>query len=568
MRETSNVKRQTSDTVSLFVTRYSLLDYLLALASAMFAAALYLRTLAPGVLGGDSGEFQFAAWLGGFAHPTGYPLYLLLGYLWTHLLPIADAAWRMNAFSALWGAVAVGLLYLLALRMLQITTQARWPAAISRLLALLAAAIFAVTPTIWSQAVVAEVYTLNAALIIAILLALVTWAARGRMSALYVTAFVFGLSLAHHRTTLLWIPAIATFVWLANRQRDASQRLTLSLRRLVILSLLVLAPLLLYLTIPLTAPQTPYMHVQVGPNQTLDLYKPTLDGFLNYVTGREFESEFRAPVDALGRVMPSLRLLAGEVTWLGVLLGVLGLIWLARRSRPLLALTGLGFLTLFVFNLFYGIGDIAVYYIPLYALWTVWIACGVAGIIAAVRRGLRRTEDGRRTTDDGRPLPSSLSPGHLVTLSLCLLAFLLPIYLLLTHFAQADQSRNTAARAFWEATLAQPIPQNAILVSNDRDEMMPLWYMQYVEGRRPDLTGLFPLIQPTPDWADVGATTDSALRSGRPVLLIKEMPGLDVKFQLAPEGKLVSVLGPAASGQPNRPAEARFGTPARPAPSA
>ena len=131
------------------------------------------------MLGGDSGEFQFAAWLGGFAHPTGYPLYLLLGYLWTHLLPIADAAWRMNAFSALWGAVAVGLLYLLALRMLQITAPAGWPVAISRLLALLAAAIFAVTPTFWSQAVVAEVYTLNAALIVAILLALVTWAARG-----------------------------------------------------------------------------------------------------------------------------------------------------------------------------------------------------------------------------------------------------------------------------------------------------------------------------------------------------------------------------------------------------
>ena len=138
-----------------------LVDYLLALASAIFAAALYLRTLAPGVLGGDSGEFQFAAWLGGFAHPTGYPLYLLLGYLWTHLLPFADAAWRMNAFSALWGAVAVGLLYLLALRMLQMTAPAGWPIAISRLLALLAAAIFAVTPTFWSQAVVAEVYTLN-----------------------------------------------------------------------------------------------------------------------------------------------------------------------------------------------------------------------------------------------------------------------------------------------------------------------------------------------------------------------------------------------------------------------
>jgi len=570
--EPSKVKRQTSNpTVTFHVSRFTFADALLALAVATFALVLYLRTLAPGVLGGDSGEFQFAAWLGGFAHPTGYPLYLLLGYLWTHLLPVGDAAWRMNAFSALWGAVAVGLLYLLALRMLQMTAPVGWLAAISRLLALLAAAIFAVTATFWSQAVVAEVYTLNAALIIAILLALVMWATRGGIGALYLAAFLFGLSLAHHRTTLLWIPAIAAFVWLVCRQQDimrgpelarsetgqsgehdVTQRLTLSPRRLVTLSLLVLAPLLFYLTIPLTAPMAPYVHVQVGPNQTLDLYKPTLDGFLNYVTGREFQSEFRAPADALGRVVPSLRLLAGEVMWIGVLLGALGLAWLARRSRPLLALTGLSFLTLFVFNLLYGIGDIAVYYIPLYALWALWIACGVAGIIAVIERTIAHRAE--RTN-----LPVSQSPDLLVYLFPCLLAFLLPIYLLLTNFAPTDQSRNTAARAFWEATLAQPIPQNAILVTNDRDEMMPLWYMQYVEGRRPDLTGLFPLIQPTPDWADVGATTDSALRSGRPVLLIKEMPGLDVKFKLAPEDKLVSVLGPAASGQPSRPADARFG---------
>ena len=33
-----------------------------------------------------------------------------------------------------------------------------------------------------------------------------------------------------------------------------------------------------------------------------------------------------------------------------------------------------------------------------------------------------------------------------------------------------------------------------MLISNDRDEMMPLWYMQQVEGRRPDLAGVFPLL--------------------------------------------------------------------------
>jgi hypothetical protein len=56
------------------------------------ALSLYLSTLGPTVLPADSGEFQFVAWLPGIAHPTGYPLYVLLGWLWTHLLPFEALA--------------------------------------------------------------------------------------------------------------------------------------------------------------------------------------------------------------------------------------------------------------------------------------------------------------------------------------------------------------------------------------------------------------------------------------------------------------------------------------------
>ena len=218
-----------SDNPSVQVASFQLLassrlDYALALLTALLAFVLYLRTLAPGVLGGDSGEFQFAAWLGGFAHPTGYPLYLLLGWLWTHLLPLHDPAWRMNAFSALWGGIATGLVYLLALRMLRQASANPW----SRLLALFAALTFAVTPTFWSQATLAEVYTLNAALVAAILLGLVIWGQTGSRRALYGVALLYGLSLAHHRTTLLYLPAIVLYVWLVNRQRTPSPGVTLS----------------------------------------------------------------------------------------------------------------------------------------------------------------------------------------------------------------------------------------------------------------------------------------------------------------------------------------------------
>lgn len=523
------------------------LDALLAIAVAGVACMLYLRTLAPGLLAGDSGEFQFAAWLGGFAHPTGYPLYLLTGRLWTHGLPVGDPAWRMNLFSAVWGAAAVGVVYGLARQILVFLAreaQPRWP---GRLAALSAAALFAVSPTFWAQAVIAEVYTLNAALVAALLLALARWAATARPAWLSAAAFIFGLGLAHHRTTVLWLPAMAFFVWLVGRSLRGRHFLAgarVGRRQGARLALLAGLPLLLYAYIPLAAARTPYLHVQVGPEQTLALYSPTIGGFLDHVTGRAFESEFRTLGAAAGRLAPDAGRLPGEITWPGVAAGLIGLGRLARRSRPLLALTGGGFLTLFGFNLFYGIGDIAVYYIPLYLIAALWVAVGVEGCAAAASSHVARLNHA------GAPLFA------------CLLISLLPAalaaHLLIANYARVDQSRNDQARVAWQTILAQEIPPRAILVTNDRDEMMPLWYMQYVEGVRPDLTGLFPLIQPGADWADVSATTETALRSGRPVLLIKPMPGLEVKFRLEPAGALVRVSGPAASRPPDRPTDIFF----------
>jgi hypothetical protein len=553
-REASDVKRQTSSTTAVFhVSRCTFSDALLALAAAAFALALYLRTLAPSLLAGDSGEFQFAAWLGGFAHPTGYPLYLILGWLWTHLLPLHDPAWRMNAFSALWGGVATGLVYLLALRMLRQVTENPWP----RIPAFFAALTFAVTPTLWSQATLAEVYTLNAVLIAVILLGLVTWGQTGSRRALYVTALLYGLSLTHHRTTLLYLPAIALFVWLVYRQRATAHRVTLTQRdatrlprRLVTLALLVLAPLLFYLIIPLRAPHVPYFQIRVAADQVLQLYRTTPAGFIEHISGQGFGSALGAGGIAVARLRGLPVLFAAELTVAGLALGLLGLIGLAVCARPLLALTGLSFLAIISFNLIYGIGDIYGYYIPAYLIWVLWMALGLGTICDAVMG--RRGDTGTRGHRD-----AGMSPRHWLALAFCLVALALPIYLLVNNFNAHDRSHDATAQA-WDALLAQPIPQNAILVTNDRDEMMPQWYLKYVEDRRADLTGLFPLIQPDPKWADVGGVTDQALRSGRPVYLIKPMAGLEVKFDLTPEGALVRVDGPAAVPAA-RPAGQTFG---------
>ncbi len=244
-------------------------------------------------------------------------------------------------------------------------------------------------------------------------------------------------------------------------------------------------------------------------------------------------------------------LFAGELTVVGLALGLLGLIGLAVRAKPLVALTGLSFLAIVGFNLVYGIGDIYGYYIPAYLIWVLWMALGL-GTVCDAAMGRRGDTTTRRRGDAG------MSPRHWLTLALCLVALAVPIYLLITNFTSHDRSQDVTAQA-WDGLLTQPIPRDAILITNDRDEMMPQWYLKYVEGRRADLTGLFPLIQPDPEWADVGTVMDQALRSGRPVYLIKPMAGLEVKFKLAPEGALVRVAGPAATVLPAQVADQTFG---------
>ena len=86
--------------------RFTPLFLFAGVAAAVFT--LYLVTLAPGVVGGDAGEHQFSAPLLGIPHATGYPLYLLLGKLWTLLMPFGSMAWRMNLLSAVYGALAAG----------------------------------------------------------------------------------------------------------------------------------------------------------------------------------------------------------------------------------------------------------------------------------------------------------------------------------------------------------------------------------------------------------------------------------------------------------------------------
>jgi hypothetical protein len=516
-------------------------DLLVAALAGVIALAIYIRSLAPGLLWGDSAEFQMAAWLGGFAHPTGYPLYLMLGWLWTHLLPFGDPAFRMNLFSALWGAVATGLVAVLAMRLLRFVAGQSalgflGPSkAASRLIGFGVALVFVFTPTFWSQAVVAEVYTLHAAFVAAILLALLAWGERrlmgdtaGAQRLSYLLALLFGLSLAHHRSTILLMPGALLFAALILR---GSGRRRPSARQTAIWLACLLAPLLLYLWIPLRAPRVPYYALPLGAGETLPLYDATLRGFLAHVSGSVFGSSLVAPERGALDLGQLVARFMNEMSANGLLLGALGLVYLlyrgiARRSRrawAALALTASLFAVQVLFNLFYAIGDIFVFYIPAYLVWALWI--GLAGLGLVELAGWLSSG----LSAQGRQRVALLVAG-LATVALLAFAYRAAV----VHWPKTQQAGNDAARRAWEALLAADLPSDVVLVSNDRDEMVPLFYLMFVEGRRPDLTGLFPLIAPGEGWSNVGRVLDRAFDTGRAVRLIKPMPGLEVKAELSP----------------------------------
>ena len=542
-------------------TALTRLDRQIALVLAAVVIGLLIRSTPLDLLPGDAGEFQFAAWNFGLAHATGYPLYLLLGGAWQHLWAWAglSPAASLNLLSALFAAVAAAGLYLLLVRWLPGETTVR------RLAALLATAFFVANPTVRSQALQAEVYTLHAALLIAIL-----WAAQNVTDPdaapqsfarhFAILAFCFSLGLTHHATTLLLAPALLAylFVWRRDWWRNGrAWRWAL---------LAALPPLLLYLYIPLRSgpDASPWYHQRLGDG-VLTLFDNSLPALLDFITGRSISVGFYDLNAALAGAPTAFVLWLRHFEWTGLVLMLVGLYVLIRlRAWPLLALTGVWFVTQQLFNLFYAIGDIFVYYIPLYLIACLWIGFAGAGIGSSFRFDVQTPPEPRADAGQPPPLAPRPSPPPRWGTPLLVLVFVLPVQMWVAYAPLFEQLKleSAAVRQQWETILAAAPPADAILVSNDRNEIVPLFYLQTVEGRGVDMTGLFPRIAPDARFTDIGATLQTALAAGgtQPVFLIKPMPGLEARFTLAERTPpLVEVIGAVGEAPPAVSVDAPYG---------
>lgn len=313
--------------------------------------AVYILTLAPGVLGGDSGELQYIPYILGVAHPTGYPLYTLLGWLWTHLVIVGNVAYRMNLFSALAGALTVGVLYLIIYHL----TAQHVPAVV-------AALFLAFSPTFWFEAIIAEVYTLNLLFMALCLLLLLRW--QEGKTKLELLAFTYGLSLTHHRHIILLLPAFIYFIHAVKRGALTDWRL---MSRSVLSFLL---PQLLHLYIPIRIWQ---------------LFPPEYyDQIPNTLVGMSFAGFFHWP-KASTLLLP-FTLAFQQFGW-GLFWGMWGLLtsFLSLpRPRPLALMLAVAYFCHAGFAIFYRVWEREPFFLPLFFLTALWIGIGAWALQRAV----------------------------------------------------------------------------------------------------------------------------------------------------------------------------------------
>lgn len=418
--------------------------------------ALYAVTRAPDLTFIDAGELAAVASTLGIAHPTGYPLFTILGRLVTAAPGPLEPLARLSLLSALCGAAAAALISIATRRILVASGKRQ---DIANFGGLAAGLLLAAGRTAWRQSVIVEVYALHLLLLAALfyLALLATDATRGteaRGRSLALLAYVAGLAIGNHLSAALLLPALA---YLIAREQDAAWLLR-SLPRLILVFLIGLS---IYT----------YLPVRSATDPLLDWGDPETPGNLfRHATGAVYRvwflSSLTVATKQLGRF---LELLPWEMTPLALIAAAAGLSVLWRRT-PRLAHTTI---LLVVLNLLYAINydihDIDSYFLPTFLVVAVWAGIGVSS---------------------GAELIAHRFPTPLARCASLALTLALPFCALLWNAGSASQRGNFLVADYTRAMFDSLEPR-AVILSRQWDHFCSAAiYEQLVRGKRPDVTVL------------------------------------------------------------------------------
>ncbi len=411
------------------------------------AGLIYAVTLCPTVEFVDSGELALACKNLGIAHPTGYPLYTLLGRLAAMILG-GELITRMNQMSLFFTAIAAGFLSLVMMEMLTMENKR------AALTAGTVSLFTALSPVWWSQGTTNEVYSLNLLLISLFVYSILKYLRKTSSPGwLILSAYILGLAFTNHLSAVYLVPGYAliagSLVW----------RRKIRMIAFMWMIAMISIPLTLYVFLPVRAAFSPFLNWG-DVSDSYFLYK--------HITGWQYRIWMFSDADigvVLGRLVYSGELMVDQFGWFGIVSAAAGLFPIFKRHRNFgIFLTTIGLLNL-AYAANYQIADIDSYYLPMILVISLFMASGVslmAGHILKLAVGSR-----------------------FIKLAVAGGLMLLPVSNLINNYHESDRNNRTFARQGAVDMVDSMLPDGLAIIEN-WDFYSPWLYLSFEEKYRPD----------------------------------------------------------------------------------
>lgn len=441
------------------------IQYLIAFIAAIFSFIIYILTAAKDLQFTDSGELAAVSVTLGIAHPSGYPLFTILGHIWSYLPINISKIYLLNILAGIYTSLSVLVFYFIVYTILNsiqfikktkkqkkkkdsidsITNNVNNYLIFSSLIATL---IYSFSITVWSQATNFEVYSLQLLLInLVILLVIKAWQSEEQQKQFYlIGSFVLGLSFTNHLTTILIVPAVLFLYFKTQEKFDFSFP---KLKFLFVALLPLILGLSLYLYLPIRS--------AMEPDFNWGWVSRSFDKFWYHVTGKQYQVWMFSDAETMKKnISLFFQMIPSQFGWIGIIPLVLGLFQLIRYHLTYSIFLLLISIAAFIYVINYSIHDIDSYFTMVFIPLHIFAAVGIYWLFIKIKQ---------------------------IAYSL----IIIPLISIFINYESCDLSNNFLVREYTN-NLINNLDENALIISAQWDYWCSaFWYMQKVEKIREDI---------------------------------------------------------------------------------
>ncbi len=346
----------------------------------LFVFIVYLFTIAPSVIQIDSGELSAVISTLGIAHPTGYPLFTITGYLFL-LIPIPfTEIFRANLLASIWCSAGI-VFFVKSIKIIfdnqpkankefskkkkskkdkaQTIIIAELPELTNIITSVLSGLLLAFSTTFWFQSTSIEVYSLHILLINIVIYFLLKayFFTDANLKNKYwlMLAVSLAFSFSNHMTTLLILPGIAFLFF--SKEKFLKQTFVLLGKMLG-----VFFPTLIIIY--------SYLPIRASFNPLLNWSKPVnLENFMRHFSGKQYQVWLFSSMDSAKKQLEYFfSNYANEFTIVGLVLIIAGAFFAIKKSQKISYFIFITFTSTVLYSINYDIVDIDSYFLLAYII--------------------------------------------------------------------------------------------------------------------------------------------------------------------------------------------------------